>query len=74
MKKVGQRFLRPFKNKKALGGSDESGVGEKGMNWGVFAVIVVLVVIGVAFFVPKAKGYFESAKTQFNTLDGLMNP
>ena len=65
-------LLVPFKNGYAMSGdNDEVTMAGKGMRWGVAAVIIVLVVIGIVLGNTVFKQSIANVKTQINKLTGI---
>ena len=67
-------LLVPFKNGYAMSGdNDEVTMAGKGMRWGVAAVIIVLVVIGIVLGNTVFKKSLTNVKTEINKLTGIFN-
>ena len=69
MKEKFNFLLVPFKNGYAMSGdNDEVTMAGKGMRWGVAAVIIVLVVIGIVLGNTVFKQSLTNVKTQINKM------
>ena len=67
-------LLVPFKNGYAMSGdNDEVTMAGKGMRWGVAAVIIVLVVIGIVLGNTVFKKSLAHVKTEINKMTGIFN-
>ena len=65
-------LLVPFKNGYAMSGdNDEVTMAGKGMRWGVAAVIIVLVVIGIVLGNTVFKQSIANVKTQINKMTSI---
>lgn len=72
MKEKFNFLLVPFKNGYAMSGdNDEVTMAGKGMRWGVAAVIIVLVVIGIVLGNTVFKKNFSNIKKEINKMTGI---
>lgn len=68
-----EALKNPFNNNLALGDTDEATAGAKGIRWGTFAFLA-MIVIGLLVFVWAAIQFFEGKfKGSFDSLKGLFS-
>lgn len=59
-----KKLLRPFSNKKAIGGSDETTVGGIALNYASIAISLVLIVSLLALFVTGTRKIVDFNSSQ----------